>query len=1238
SPEVEDDTHLTLLERRPWTLRTDRRPPTRYEDYLPEPAAALPPQQFIPSPSPVPAPASDQSETARNPDERRPWAPQILTTRRNTFGLFRRYHAEGFPTHDPEDLVSLGSLIDDDDATLPQTEDQTKVQYHPYPNATSFRLGDWFWNGSHQKTMVTFRELLAIVGDNDYKPKDVSGTQWDKINSILGTESCPADDGADEWQDEDAGWMRATVKIIVPHHPRKGIPTEPGAGPRTFLVHDFYHRDLVSIIREKLSRTQDDPLFHYEPYELHWQPHSTATAVRVHGELYTSPAFLDAHRELQQSVPEPGCQLSRHIIAMMFWSDATHLTSFGDAKLWPLYLFFGNESKYRRCQPSSHLCEHVAYFQSLPDEFQEFAARQTAGKKAPNPAHRTHCARELTHAQLKILLNDEFINAWVHGLVVKCCDGVYRRFYPRIFTYSADYPEKILLASIRNLGNCPCPRCLVSLSRVHQIGTETDMIERKTRARTDDPQRQEKVEAARRLIYERNLQVASDAVEAWLKEESLVPNQNAFSERLAPLGFDMFAMFAVDLMHEWELGVGRAIFVHLLRILDTLDDALLVELDRRFRLVPSFGTAIRRFSRNTSEMKQMAAHDIENIWQCAIPVMEGLLPEPHNEAVLRLLFVGATWHGMAKLRMHTDPTLELFDAETVSIGQELRLFSEETCVAFQALELQREADARIRRASRKAAKSKSGPTDAAPSLSPPTGTDPPPPPRPPPPLKASREPKIFNLKTYKCHSLGDYPDTIRRIGTTDSYSTEPAELEHHTSKIRYARTSRKGFVKQMAQIERRIIEDIPSVPQEHYNVGVSENYPVNVTLFQQENSNDPAVKHFVRKLKAHLAPRIRTNLLREANLATNRDSRGSSNASNASHNPSQQGSDAISIEHAADYIFFKNDRMYEHRTMRINYTSYDVRRGQDIIHTGTSNQDIMVLAPHADEGTSVSPARRFWFGRVLRIYHVNVVYTGPGMVDFSSRRIYFLWVRWFRDDGHTAKVADCRLDSLQFAPLKSDDAFGFVDPDDVLRCSHIIPAFARGKLRADGSKLSSCANDADDWHTYYVNRFADRDMLMRFYWGLAVGHTYSFTQPNEAQSASCNLDSRLEAADGPAGSAQQIELTKPEIRMGKESETMIDTESPPEEGTSAKGTLCASPPNIVSQIDRLVTSDSQLTNFDFPYGEGRRVVVGDSGHDSDAEAPEFTLRNREEEGWGDGDPSDNESADQSANESSGEEG
>ncbi len=46
------------------------------------------------------------------------------------------------------------------------------------------------------------------------------------------------------------------------------------------------------------------------------------------------------------------------------------------------------------------------------------------------------------HAVWRVLLDDDFIEAYRHGIIIKCPDGVVRRVFPRIFTYSADYPEK----------------------------------------------------------------------------------------------------------------------------------------------------------------------------------------------------------------------------------------------------------------------------------------------------------------------------------------------------------------------------------------------------------------------------------------------------------------------------------------------------------------------------------------------------------------------------------------------------------------------------------------------------------------------------------------------------------------------------------------------------------------------------------------------------------------------------
>jgi Plavaka transposase len=249
--------------------------------------------------------------------------------------------------------------------TISPQQQQTEPDKHkflPYPNESSFRLGHWYWNHGIQKSRQSFRELLDVVGDPKFSPNDVRHTPWNKIDEILGRNDFDEQDEGDEaeWMDVDSGWKKTTITISVPFHRNTKMP-----GPQTYVVGDLYHRSFVSVIREKLANADNNQHFHYEPFELFWQPTDICADERVYGELYTSRAFLDAHRELQESPREPGCTLPRVVVAIMLWSDATHLTSFGEAKLWPCYLCFGNESKYRRCRPTNHLANHVAYFQSV---------------------------------------------------------------------------------------------------------------------------------------------------------------------------------------------------------------------------------------------------------------------------------------------------------------------------------------------------------------------------------------------------------------------------------------------------------------------------------------------------------------------------------------------------------------------------------------------------------------------------------------------------------------------------------------------------------------------------------------------------------------------------------------------------------------------------------------------------------------------------------------------------------
>ncbi len=166
-------------------------------------------------------------------------------------------------------------------------------------------------------------------------------------------------------------------------------------------------------------------------------------------------------------------------------------------------------------------------------------------------------------------------------------------------------------------------------------------------------------------------------------------------------------------------------------------------------------------------------------------------------------------------------------------------------------------------------------------------------------------------------------------------------------------------------------------------------------------------------------------------------------------------------------VLFKHDRLYQHSIMRINYTTYDIRRSQDVIGTSTPRRDIMVLAD-SDDNNSAQPFR---YARVLGIFHVNAIYVGPGMTNYQPHRLEFLWVRWYHNMDTIATGWQARkLDRVQFPSMSEGDAFDFLDPSDVLRGCHIVPAFAKGKLHSDGKGFSRCAQDSSDWVEYYVNR------------------------------------------------------------------------------------------------------------------------------------------------------------------------
>ncbi|KAJ6548055.1 hypothetical protein B0H10DRAFT_2445882 [Mycena sp. CBHHK59/15] len=303
------------------------------------------------------------------------------------------------------------------------------------------------------------------------------------------------------------------------------------------------------------------------------------------------------------------------------------------------------------------------------------------------------------HAIWRLLLDDEFLEAYEHGI-----------------GSTGDHPQP---------GESTVSSVLPPEGRHPELGTVRDDKKRETLARTDDHVQDGTLGRIRRWIFQLGHKVKSTTFDYYLLARSWTPTSNAFSDRLSKFGFNPFKMLVPDFMHEFELGVFKAFFIHLLRILYAHGESAIQNLNIR----PTFGrSTIRCFYPEYVSAEEIGGVELSEH-------ITGLLPEPYNTEVLDLLFALAEWHTLAKLKMHTDTSIGLLRLATKEIGRLLRRFKRVTCPNFATKELPSAEAARGRRQARKAAKGGKGKATAP---------------------KTTANKKEFSLFTYKLHSLGDY--------------------------------------------------------------------------------------------------------------------------------------------------------------------------------------------------------------------------------------------------------------------------------------------------------------------------------------------------------------------------------------------------------------------------------------------------------------------------------------------------
>ena len=166
-----------------------------------------------------------------------------------------------------------------------------------------------------------------------------------------------------------------------------------------------------------------------------------------------------------------------------------------------------------------------------------------------------------------------------------------------------------------------------------------------------------------------------------------------------------------------------------------------------------------------------------------------------------------------------------------------------------------------------------------------------------------------------------------------------------------------------------------------------------------------------------------------------------------------------------DLTIDNNNRIYQHRTLRVNYTSYDLQRHSDLINIRT-RPDLMVLSEAGDH------THPYQYGRLIDIFTVPLHYKGSRSILGQRRqKLCVLWVRWYeRNSNYKDGFSALRLPQLSFVDASEPGAHGFINPTDVLRAAHLIPAFHHELM--DPQPLEDFHATrflSDDWNYYYAN-------------------------------------------------------------------------------------------------------------------------------------------------------------------------
>jgi hypothetical protein len=225
---------------------------------------------------------------------------------------------------------------------------------HPFKNDSVFELLKALHLNPSSKTTDGMDAIGRLISSGKVKADELTGfrarTELQRLDSFAAKSMIAG-----------GPWKTGSVKVKMPRMRASKQPFSAEADAPDFEITGVHYRSLVDIITSKIQEAPSNSFLH-TPFTEWWCPPGGATPTRIYGEAYSSDVAIKLFEEIKDIPPPPNHpDVENALVLLTLGSDATHLASFGTASLWPVYVFFGNQSKYNASKPSECAAYHLAY-------------------------------------------------------------------------------------------------------------------------------------------------------------------------------------------------------------------------------------------------------------------------------------------------------------------------------------------------------------------------------------------------------------------------------------------------------------------------------------------------------------------------------------------------------------------------------------------------------------------------------------------------------------------------------------------------------------------------------------------------------------------------------------------------------------------------------------------------------------------------------------------------------------